>query len=798
MISRTFKLCLNAGSGSAPYINVNQYDEGETWLFELYSENGERYIPSSGAIVGVKSDGHGIVNTGTVDSEGRVVITETQQMTASAGRAIYELSIDGLTHGTANFIVAVERKPTDDAVMSDSDLSLIQEAVDAASEISEVTEQIEQNTSDIAVQKARIDNIIALPDGSTTADAELTDIRVGANGVTYPSAGDAVRGQVTDLKNALDQTNTNLNTAEKIIYNHFDGNYEKYAVLSNNVFAQNNSCSTAILECEPNTTYYIKTFGNHNRGTVGCGNKKYPIGETVTVLTSSSNFNSGFFVTTPSDATYLYIYVSNTNQTPNMYIGETEIYDIVSYSNPLKANQSDEIVKSRIEQIASQLANTYDVNLFDGNYIKGAGLTSKSDLFVYTNIENSRTAIVPIEPNTTYYIRSFDAQNRFRLSTVSDIPDIGERITVILNRTIENLPVHYNFTSNDTAKWLILTVSNASQEPRLQVIKGTDYTSFIGYNNLLEKPIEEIKYYFLDDINGIFDSETIQSALDAETTRITDIYSVYDELVTNFPNAVSMEVLGTVSTENLEMRKYTFNSIQITNNSRYTLAKPKFIFIAGIHGYEQGSSFCLANVLKQMMNGTDEISNFIRNNIEIIVVPVANPYGYNHNQRKNENGVDLNRNFPEGWTLVSDTTSEYYGGASANSETETQLLVSLLENNQDAYYAVDFHNIASGYPLMYLYDGDQAQFCNSLFVTLTKKWLGEYSGFPTNRLLGYCNNGVNACFAKQALSYDIDSFVAETPWIMPVIGATKYDVPTLQTGCDVVGNVIAMIAKSVH
>lgn len=135
MIVRNFKLYLHAGATSPLVINANQYDHNEQWVFELYDSNNQKYTPSTGAIVGIKSDGLGIINTATVDSNGRVVVNETEQMTAAAGRAEFELMIDSAVHGTANFYVLVEPKPGDNADLSETDISMIEQAIEAASTI---------------------------------------------------------------------------------------------------------------------------------------------------------------------------------------------------------------------------------------------------------------------------------------------------------------------------------------------------------------------------------------------------------------------------------------------------------------------------------------------------------------------------------------------------------------------------------------------------------------------------------------------------------------------------------------
>lgn len=73
----------------------------------------------------------------------------------------------------------------------------------------ELSSQIDENAN---LLNARMDTFTKLEEGSTTADAELKDIRVGANGTTYENAGNAVREQFNEIK-------TNLNDKASIIAN---------------------------------------------------------------------------------------------------------------------------------------------------------------------------------------------------------------------------------------------------------------------------------------------------------------------------------------------------------------------------------------------------------------------------------------------------------------------------------------------------------------------------------------------------------------------------------------------------
>ena len=145
--------------------------------------NGDVYPSAGDAVRDQVNDLHEEVNV----LDGRMDEFASLPEGSTAGNAeLVDIRIgaNGITYPSAGDAVRGQVEELDDKIL------------DNATDIGDIN-------SDVDVLKARMDTFASLPDGSTAGDAELEDIRVGANGVTYASAGDAVRGQVDKLSKSI-------------------------------------------------------------------------------------------------------------------------------------------------------------------------------------------------------------------------------------------------------------------------------------------------------------------------------------------------------------------------------------------------------------------------------------------------------------------------------------------------------------------------------------------------------------------------------------------------------------------
>ena len=118
---------------------------------------------------------------------------------------------------------------------------------------SNLTSEISRAKETEETLKSRIDTITSLPEGSTTGDAELQDIRVKADGTTATSAGNAVREQVSELKGDLGELKDGR-------YNIFDKNDVVPGYISNSngsVSSNENYVTTSRIQVKANEPIVI-------------------------------------------------------------------------------------------------------------------------------------------------------------------------------------------------------------------------------------------------------------------------------------------------------------------------------------------------------------------------------------------------------------------------------------------------------------------------------------------------------------------------------------------------------------
>ena len=87
--------------------------------------------------------------------------------------------------------------------------------------------------------------------------------------------------------------------------------------------------------------------------------------------------------------------------------------------------------------------------------------------------------------------------------------------------------------------------------------------------------------------------------------------------------------------------------MRITNENT-GFNKPEVLFIGGHHGDETVGievAYYYAEWLVENYDN-DPFIKYLVDNREIYIMPVVNPYGWEHNQRYDEHGLDMNRDYP--------------------------------------------------------------------------------------------------------------------------------------------------------
>lgn len=166
MTSQTINLDL-IPNGVNPVINVSQYDKGQTWLFNILVNGSAFNIPtgSSVTIRGTKRDSTGFVYACSFSGSTVTAIVQ-DQMTVCSGDQKGELRIEknGDIIATMNFIIRVEPSALADTTqISETDLPLIEQAVQLMNEAPQIIAQMEGLEQDAEAWAKGTKNGAAVP-----------------------------------------------------------------------------------------------------------------------------------------------------------------------------------------------------------------------------------------------------------------------------------------------------------------------------------------------------------------------------------------------------------------------------------------------------------------------------------------------------------------------------------------------------------------------------------------------------------------------------------------------------------
>ena len=271
---------------------------------------------------------------------------------------------------------------------------------------------------------------IAYKDTATDiSSAELKDIRTGANGTTYPTAGDAVREQINDLKKELDDSNLDENVSQiqqnmndisqlkEDLSNNISPNLFNPAVAKANVAISSDDGSemngfsgweaTDYISVSKNDVLYFSSNGKptpYSTGAFYDAQKKFTSG-----FGNPNNNNNNITVTSDGYARFSFgskkekLQIEKGSRTTYIPYGElkvkAEIDNVKEDTGNIKAEVSE--VKAEVTKIQEDHTNIFNKD----TVVKGA-IFADSGYFDSSLTSWETSDYIPVKPGMVLYFSS--------------------------------------------------------------------------------------------------------------------------------------------------------------------------------------------------------------------------------------------------------------------------------------------------------------------------------------------------------------------------------------------------------
>ncbi|MGS0535361.1 M14 family zinc carboxypeptidase [Pseudoalteromonas sp. SaAl2] len=210
-------------------------------------------------------------------------------------------------------------------------------------------------------------------------------------------------------------------------------------------------------------------------------------------------------------------------------------------------------------------------------------------------------------------------------------------------------------------------------------------------DNIVFNDTAAVSTVHVSDSHTQSDPLPIYGAFTSNTLMPDTVYEWYDQLVTDFPDYVSRQLLGYDQSGALPIYGYKFQPS--LPNAIDTSTTPR-VMLTAVHA--ETLNYVYTHVLMREIcrnwTANDRLSA-LRTGVEFYVIPCGNPWSMINKTRVNSRGVDINRNFPANWELREE--GSYYSGTTPASEVETQILLDVM-GSFAPHVGIDCHAFQGG------------------------------------------------------------------------------------------------------